>query len=93
MEASELMIHIISSIRNIDGRISEISSLIREDKGLPKKTIEELRTRVKSLIETRMSLVYSMMDLRVPFMKWTKGADFDTTDPQKFYDSLMRHVA
>ena len=58
LDTSEIMLQLICSIRNLDGRISELRKIIANDSA----NCSPLKERVKELIKTRLSLSYSFTD-------------------------------
>lgn len=69
LTASEIILQLISSIRNLDGRIDELKITVK-NKFLKKKAIEETKKRIIRLLETRMFLVHSLMDKKLMFEKY-----------------------
>ena len=81
----EMILQIISSIRTIDGSVSEIK------KGILNKyytvVAEQLMIeRMKRLIETRMQLLYSMFDNKLAFNKYLGETS------QITYENLKREI-
>ena len=81
----EMILQIISSIRTLDGAISEIR------KGILNKhytvAAEQLMIeRMKRLIETRMQLLYSMFDNKLAFNKYLGETS------RISYESLKREI-
>ena len=65
LTVGELTLQLLSSLRNLDGRIDEI--LISFGKGwLTPEGEKEARDRIEKLMDTRFKLVFSMMDLNLP---------------------------
>lgn len=81
----EIILQIISSIRTLDGRIDEIKQGILNNYYLPGPR-EQMKERMKRLIETRMMIVYSLFDNRIAFNKYL-GEDTRLT-----YENLKREI-
>lgn len=85
LEPGELILQIISSIRSLDGRISEIKRGI-VNKNLTKSGLVDAKERMKKLLETRMQLCYSLFDSTQAFSK------FLGQETQITYENLKREI-
>lgn len=85
LPSGEIILQIISSIRTLDGRIDEIKQGILNEYFTP-AVIEQMKERMKRLIETRMMIVYSLFDNRIAFNKYL-GEDTRLT-----YENLKREI-
>ena len=70
LPVGEIMLQIISSIRTLDGRISEIKNGIKENL-YTSEANAIMKERMLKLLETRMMLIYSLMDNKLLFNKFT----------------------
>jgi len=85
LEPGALILQIISSIRAIDGRISEIRNNI-VNKYFTEPGTELAKDRMKKLLETRMQLYYSLFDSTQAFSKYL-GQETQIT-----YENLKREI-
>ena len=85
LEPSEVILQIISSLRNLDGRITEIKQAIL-NKHFTEDSMEPMKERMKKLLETRMQLIYTLLDEKLLFGKYL-GEESDIT-----YENLKRNI-
>lgn len=85
LQPSETILQLLVSIRNLDGRISELKNGIIFDRyTLEAKKI--MKQRVERLVVTRMNLVYSLMDKKLDFDRYVGK------ETQFFYENLKREI-
>lgn len=85
LEPGEIILQIISSIRTLDGSISEIKRSI-VNKHYMIYTEQLMKERIKRLIETRMQLLYSLFDNKLAFNKYLGE------DTKICYENLKREI-
>ena len=59
---SSLILQILSSIRTIDARVDELLGLMG-DNYIKKSAEHKIKKRIAALLETRMKLSYSLLDI------------------------------
>lgn len=85
LPTGEVILQIISSIRTLDGRISEIKESILNGYFTPEFEVG-MKERMKRLLATRMQLLYSLFDKKLMFNKYL-GEDTRIT-----YENLKREI-
>lgn len=81
----EIILQIISSIRTIDGSISEIKTgILKQYYMLDAEQL--MKERMKRLVETRMQLLYSLFDNKLAFNKYLGE------DTKICYENLKREI-
>ena len=69
LQVGEIILQLLSSIRVLDGRISEIKYGIINGFFTPAGEIV-MKEKIQTLIETRMKLIFSLQDNRLAFNKY-----------------------
>lgn len=85
LPVGETILHLISSIRTIDGQIKEIKRSIKSGYVTPEGKIA-LKTRMIKLLETRLSLVFSLMDEKLSFNRYLDD------ETKLCYENLKREI-
>ena len=85
LQHGEILLQVISSVRSIDGRISEIKQGILGNY-YTESGAELMKERMKKLIETRMMLLYSLQDSTLAFSKYIEK------ETGLCYNSLKREI-
>lgn len=85
LPCGETILQLLSSIRTLDGRISEIKQGIL-NKHFSEEATQLMKDRMRTLIETRMMLLYSLLDNKLAFNKYL-GEESRLT-----YENLKREL-
>jgi len=88
----ELARELFSSVRDLDCRVYELKLLISKGSELGKDANNHLRSRVKSLVNTRFCLVYSLLDIREKLLKSVGPESASFLSFEYFYANLKRQL-
>ncbi len=89
MEVSELFLQLVSSLRNIEGRLDELKNLVATP-GLPAAIKAEKMERITNLIDARMKLLYSLMDCRLSIIGYCDNSTAIDVFDQDVFTNLIR---
>jgi len=92
LEPSELVLQLISSIRNLDGMLDILIEVVSSDM-CKEEYKEELKSRTDRLLQTRFCLTYSLMDTRPTLAKVLEVSEHSVlASGPALYDAIKRRV-
>ena len=85
------ILNLISSIREIDIRIRELQEFIL-NKQCKEECIEDIKKRIRALIDTRFKLTFTLVDLKYHFISVLSAEEKKIFEESNLYKYIKRDI-